>query len=336
MTDPRILKVRMRLLVAAGATFLVGRVATAHAEPGASGSGEVPDAPTVDEAGTGVGPADPPQPDEAKAAEAKAIKTAPDPKPGPECTGCYGRPYLAGGEVRRAAIVDTDGWLRPGSHPRPRLDGLDAPTREALVAFWTDAATAEHSSVAGFHRFALDLLAHGAPADLVAAAQRAAADELRHARACFSLASAYAGRSIGPGPMPLGPSAPVAATWVELAAWTVHEGCVGETVAAWLATEIAGSATDPAVRAVMEAIAADELRHAELAWSVVRWASAEGGAPVRAAIADAFARASISAPASFGAVCPAHGLLDGSATTAAMQRALHDLVRPCAAALLAA
>ena len=64
------------------------------------------------------------------------------------------------------------------------------PLRDAVVKAWTTAARAEHASVASFARFTLQLLHLGAPADLVADAQQAALDEVRHARLCFGVASA--------------------------------------------------------------------------------------------------------------------------------------------------
>jgi hypothetical protein len=47
----------------------------------------------------------------------------------------------------------------------------------------------------------LHLAALGAPASLVELAHLAALDEIRHARRCFALASAYAGRVWTPGPI---------------------------------------------------------------------------------------------------------------------------------------
>ena len=61
----------------------------------------------------------------------------------------------------------------------------------------------------------------------------------------------------------------------ELASRTVHEGCVGETLAALIAAEQALEAKDPSVRAALQKIAEDEARHAEFAWRVVRWALAQ-------------------------------------------------------------
>lgn len=52
----------------------------------------------------------------------------------------------------------------------------------------------EHASVAAFARFTLQLLAMGAPAELVQASVGAAADELDHARLRFGIADRFDGR----------------------------------------------------------------------------------------------------------------------------------------------
>lgn len=102
----------------------------------------------------------------------------------------------------------------------------------------------EHASVAAFARFTLELLALGAPASLVDAASSAMADEVRHARSCFGLATYYSGAVVGPGPLPVGG----ALTDVELlhtVELAVLEGCIGETSAALEAAWAADAATEP-------------------------------------------------------------------------------------------
>ncbi len=86
--------------------------------------------------------------------------------------------------------------------PRTALDvsGLALEEREALGAAWLRNALMEHASIAAFARFTLELLAVGAPADLIRDSNAAASDETRHAELCFALASEYLGESEGPGP----------------------------------------------------------------------------------------------------------------------------------------
>jgi hypothetical protein len=65
------------------------------------------------------------------------------------------------------------------------------------------------------------------------------------------------------------------------------EGCFGETGAALDAFESAESAADPVIAAAYGRIAADEQRHAELAFRFVRWALERGGSAVAERIAAA-------------------------------------------------
>lgn len=247
---------------------------------------------------------------------------------------CYGRPYVDDRGHAVAGAVPTRGWL--DGLATPDLRRLTAAQRERLARHWATAGLAEHSSIAGFARVVLDLVACGAPADLVVRAQQAGIDESVHARLCFELASAYAGRPVGPGPVPLGPSAGVRDSLVRLAVSTAVEGCVGETVGAHVAAVLRDRATDPAVRALLDRVAREEAEHAALAWATLRWAVDTGGDEVRAALVG-----TLSAPTSvFGdggapdAAVAAHGLLVDEELQAEVDAVMARVVRPAAEALL--
>ena len=62
----------------------------------------------------------------------------------------------------------------------PEARSLPAETRARLGVAWLEIARMEHASIAAFARFALQLLAVGAPPDLILAGQRAMADETNH------------------------------------------------------------------------------------------------------------------------------------------------------------
>ncbi len=167
---------------------------------------------------------------------------------------------------------------------------LSVATRSALAQHWMDAARMEHASIAAFSRFSLQLLAVGAPPALLEESHRAALDELKHAELCFSVASVYAQKSVGPGPLPVTEQAFGAWDLASVAVATVEEGCVGETIAALEAQAAAELAGDNALRRVLSVIHEDESRHAELAWRFVRWASLVGGTVVKQALGVAFER----------------------------------------------
>ncbi|AUX42130.1 hypothetical protein SOCE26_035570 [Sorangium cellulosum] len=260
---------------------------------------------------------------------------------------CEGRPYLVDAVARTAPFLRARGDAGWGAAEAmtPRIDTLTADLREALAAAWTRDALFEHASVASFGRFALELLAAGAPADLVEEAHRAALDEARHARLCFALASAYAGETIAPGAFPFEGRVEVEADLASIAARAAKEGCIGETIAAVIAAEELGAAEDPAVRGALAVIAADEARHAELAWRTVAWAIRAGGERVRAAVEEVFAglgRAavgeSVDGEGSDGAESArlaAHGRFGAAARGEAAARAVEEVVRPAARLLLA-
>ena len=86
------------------------------------------------------------------------------------------------------------------------VSSLPTSLRTALEAEWTQMARAEHAAVASFARFTLQLMSIGAPAELLGAAQTAAADECRHAKICFGLAAVYGGRAVEPSCFPVGSS----------------------------------------------------------------------------------------------------------------------------------
>jgi hypothetical protein len=258
------------------------------------------------------------------------------------CTG-GGRPYLVEDRAVVAAPITGAGDRGWSAGDPPDVSALTAAERAALAEAWTASALLEHASVASFARVSLSLLAAGAPADLLARTQEAALDEILHARLCFALASAYRGETVAPGPFPIAGAVPVATTLAALAASAVEEGCVGETVAAVVAAEQLARATDPAVRAALSRIAADEARHAELAWRTVAWAVSRGGAEVRAAVRRALlgvlgrvpAQAASERPAGERrAVMEAHGCLDGAAVAEAVAAAMTEVVAPAVRALL--
>jgi hypothetical protein len=251
-----------------------------------------------------------------------------------------GRPYLDGGRARTALphtlAPDSAAWTAEGA--ASDVTALAPALRARLAAVWTADALLEHASIASFGRFALELMAVGAPSDLVADAHRAALDEVEHARLCFGLAQAYAGEAVTPSPFPFEGRVEVSADLASIAARAAREGCIGETLASIQAAEQLAHAEEPSVRAALEVIAEDEARHAELAWRFVAWALARGWDGVRAAVGAAFrAPVALAAP---GEALPremiAHGRLDPCVLRDVARRALEEVVQPCAARVLAA
>jgi hypothetical protein len=222
---------------------------------------------------------------------------------------------------------------------------LPAELSSVVGGEWARAAQFEHASIASFGRFALELLAVGAPSELVAAAHRAALDEIEHARLCFSLASLYSGVPRGPGPLPLDARAFNKPNLATMTHATVLEGCVNETLAALEAEKAAAHAEPLAVRESLLAIEQQESDHASLAFEFVSWAIAVGGAPIRAVARDAFAFArdqieKTPEPANERApelerALMARGRLPASARYSLRRRVFNEVLLPAAEKLVA-
>lgn len=230
---------------------------------------------------------------------------------------------------RGDAVVAGSGRRRDWAPPFAFEAGsLDAAARAALAEHWTREALYEHASIASFAQLTLDLLAFGAPPALVASAQRAGLDEVEHAKSAFSLAAAYGGEPVGPTALAVTPCAAV--SLAHLARTTFIDACVGESVASAYLADRARTASDVELRALFATMADDEERHAELAWRIVAWALAEGGAEVAAAL-----RESADEVAAELAELDALGEA-GEATSATILRAavLREIALPCASALL--
>ncbi|WP_437979642.1 ferritin-like domain-containing protein [Sorangium sp. So ce117] len=247
-----------------------------------------------------------------------------------------GRPFLVEGVVRTAQPAARDDWRTAAPDAAPRLAELSVDQRAALAEHWTRAALLEHASIAAFARFALQLLSLSAPPELVGAAQAAMGDEADHARTCFELASAFAGRGVGPGPLAIdGALGGEGAR--EILVTTLREGCIGETIAAIEAAEAALHATDPAVRRALEKIAEDETRHAELAFRFAAWAL-DRDPSLASAVIDELAAASSELPSpsepSHGGPLLGFGVLSPQHRRAIRERALAQVIAPCARALL--
>ncbi len=233
-----------------------------------------------------------------------------------------GRPFVVAGASRTAGTSARDDWCDPVLTTRwsTALGELDEEGRARGARRWAAIAELEHASVASFARASLQLLALGAPPELLQATHAAAADEVRHARIAFSLARAHGALDAGPGRIDLG-GALSAVDAAEVARAVAHEGCVGETLGAAEARAEVDAWSDPEIAAALASIADDEASHAVLAWRTLAWLVSTHGETAAAA-----AREGIEA-----ALAELVG--GGGALRAATAR---DVVRPCAAALLGA
>ena len=254
-------------------------------------------------------------------------------------TCAIGRPLLIDGAARTATCVTRPDWH--DIHPHLDCRDIDPTSARALAVHWQDIAALEHASVASFARFTLELLTLAAPPDLVADAQRAALDEVEHARLAYALASRFAGRPLGPGPLRTADlllNRPLAAFVTAL----VHEGCIGETLGAAEA-ELLAEHADPTLAPQLRQIAADETRHAALAWRTLQWLLTHHGDPVRHAARAALETSATELSAApeghpttalTAPIAPAWGLLPHATFMAHRRLTLDTVVRPLLTTLL--
>ena len=156
----------------------------------------------------------------------------------------------------------------------------------ALGEHFARMAHLEQASITAFEVLATELLQHGAPAELVAAARSAAADEVRHTATTTELALRF---GVSPTAAEVAPH--VLRSLEAIALDNASEGCVRECFGAALGCYQAQSAADPAIAAAMAEIAEDETRHAALAFAIDAWVQSQlddhGRARVGAARAHA-------------------------------------------------
>ncbi len=186
-----------------------------------------------------------------------------------ECTGMtcvIGRPFLVAGNARVAKTIATKSastWISD-------MDFTQVPADREMAEHWRHVGQLEHASVASFARFINQLLALGAPPDLLVQARAALADEIRHTQLCLQMSQRFGGCAV-PGFFDLRGSQSGPVDRVRVAQQLFEEACLGETIGVAQALEAAALASDADTRDVYTLIADDELRHAQLAWRTLRW-----------------------------------------------------------------
>lgn len=244
-----------------------------------------------------------------------------------------GRPFLVQGEVRKAGTQARCDWsAESGTQPSFALAAATALAKQA-AAEWTRVALMEHASVAAFARFALQLLAVGAPPELLLATSQAMSDETRHAQLAFGLARRFGAVDVGPGALQVQGSLDEL-DLKSITLTTLLEGCIGETVAALEAKLALEHVRDAGLAEVLGTIARDESNHALLAWRFVQWAL--GAQPELAAEVMNLARVELqrasiatvhSSPTDEALL--AYGVVGDGARAQLRAAALKDVVLPC-------
>ncbi len=179
-----------------------------------------------------------------------------------------GRPFIVDGSLRTSPVRAGSGWSAPSAVP---VEHLTNEQRVLLSAHWTRAAQGEHASIASFSRFTLELLHLGAPGELVVQCADALRDEVRHARIALSMAAAYAGHSLAPGPLDISGSLTSSTDAATILRMTIQGGCINETLAIAALQAALSRTRVPAIQDILRDLISDESRHAALAWQTASW-----------------------------------------------------------------
>lgn len=145
--------------------------------------------------------------------------------------------------------------------------GLDSEQRGALGAYWWRRAQGEITSWVGFRHVLEDLRAEGSPESVIALAERAVADEHRHAMWCrdwalrfgYQPASELCPRSERPLTFPRVSSEHNRLLRIALC-------CFTETVGCFILRRVRPLLTEPELRRLNRRHFADELQHSRVGW----------------------------------------------------------------------
>lgn len=214
-----------------------------------------------------------------------------------------GRPLRSDDGPILAALTSRSDWTI-GDVARIPAEG-----DEELAARWLREASFEHASVASFARVTLQLMALGAPPELIEGTQRAALDEIEHAKTFLALAARRGAGERGPGPLAVD-RAPLATTFEAFVVETFLDGCLAETVSG-IEIRTRAEDGDDVEREALSRIADEEERHAELAWRMLAWGVRAGGRAARTALEETVRRIEDESPVVRWVVLPCvRALLD--------------------------
>lgn len=209
--------------------------------------------------------------------------------------GAPGRPLRRRSKFLKAKRFPGNDWLDSKIND---FSNRDEVIPDGLAEQWLRDGFLEHSSIANFSWLSLQLLALGAPPNLVSRSLEAARDEVRHAQYCFSLNKKYGGDTLQPGNFSEALKNPKGFSWArngklaDLARNSFLEGCLNEGVAASVLNTGAGKISDQSVKKILFEMADDEFRHQELAWDIVKWCLNTGGSVVREVMLKLYRRLS--------------------------------------------
>lgn len=166
-------------------------------------------------------------------------------------------------------------------------DQLTPEQRARVARVWRARTRAEYLAITTFAFLTVDMVAAGAPPDILSFAHQAAIDEIRHTEMCLRMTQIYAGETPTPDPDLSGlPNDPALPKLHQAVTNSMLINCVVETFACTILAVVLEQTTDPCAHAVLKRILSDEVGHARLGWAFLRWGIDTGGNGVIKACSD--------------------------------------------------
>jgi len=156
------------------------------------------------------------------------------------------------------------------------VDSLSTEQRTRVAAYWWQRAEGEITSWVAFQHVLADLRAEGSPPAVLELAERAVADEYKHALFCRDWA-AHFGREVAEVPTPRS-TEPVTfrgATEAENRLLRIALCCLTETIGCFILRQVRPTLTDTELRKLNRRHMADELQHSRVGWAHLASMSAE-------------------------------------------------------------
>ena len=150
------------------------------------------------------------------------------------------------------------------------LKSLQSEESEWLSLFFLYSGCCEYASIFSFEQFISELQYFQADQQLIARSQQAKRDEQHHSDSAFAIANRFSQKKYQPIPIDSIQPKTSFEEWVES---LLNDAAINETLAVCLAVEQLKVCTDPQIQQHLKMIVSDEMRHAELAFETLRWAS---------------------------------------------------------------
>lgn len=183
-----------------------------------------------------------------------------------DCTALCGRHSSSCTiDTARSVVVCPDACPVDGRRP----PGLAPPSPRTTSTLGDHIATMAYHEAAAVHAFmqlAREMRAHGAPASLVRALERAAEDERRHATLCHAFAAAEGADVELPDVTPT-----KVRSLFAIAEENAREGCGRELLGSVVGLHVSEHASSVEARDLFASITRDELRHAAVSLRMQRW-----------------------------------------------------------------